>query len=421
MILLLTLLLTAMPATQDTVLTPAAVSRASVPIRTIDPADADFKDLQHLKQDLRTARVVVLGESHNDGATLQAKARLIRFLHEQMGFDALIVEQDMLGVREDVRALVAGTPLEGLRGSLGTYNDAERAWLFRYVAQQAHGSRPLQLSGMDPSWFTRELSTSFGPNLVAFFDEATPGVLPADLRTVLLGTIGYPYMADPRPMTPGRFRPVPVDSALAAKDEGVLRALLRLIAAHRPALERVHGRNEVRFSELALENRVLHLRLHANRQQRNLSNVVLAARDSLMGRAAAFLVNDYYKGKKVVISTGSSHAMSNGAELGVAGFENMIGHLRRSVPTGVYSVGFVGHEGKHGPSPGYATAIDSTRYGSLEWAASQLSAEYLWIDLNRLPGTYRSKLWITQPVSSWKRHFDYAFYIRREHPLTPRQ
>jgi erythromycin esterase len=420
MILLLTLLTAAMPATQDTVLAPAAVQRASVAIRTIDPADADFKDLEHLKKDLGKARVVVLGESHNDGATLQAKARLIRFLHEQMGFDALIVEADILGVREDVRQLVADTSLEQLRGPLGTYRDAERSWLLRYVAHQAHGPRPLQLSGMDPSWFTHLLSTSFGPDLAAFFDNAGPAILPADLRTTLLSTIGYPYMADPRAMTPGRFRPVVVDSALAAKDEGVLRALLRLIAANRPALERVHGRNEVRVTELGLENRVLHLRLHADRQQRNRSNEVLGARDSLMGRAVAFLVNDYYKDTKVVISAGSHHVMRNGNELGVAGFENMIGYLRRSVPSGVYSVGFVAHEGKNGPSPGYATPVDSTRFGSLEWAASQLSADYLWIDLNQVPGSYRSKLFNTQPLAQWKRHFDFAFYIRREHPLTPR-
>ncbi|HYW33367.1 MAG TPA: erythromycin esterase family protein [Gemmatimonas sp.] len=418
--LLLALIIAAMPATQDTVVAPAAVQRASVAIRTIDPADADFKDLEHLKKALGTARVVVLGEPHNDGATLQAKARLIRFLHEQMGFDALVIEQDLLGVREDVRQLATETPLAELRGSVATYVDAERAWLFSYVAEQARGPRTLHLSGMDPLWNTRELSTAFGPDLVAFFDKVKPGTLPADLRAVLVGTIGHPYMADPRPMTPGRFRTVPVETVLAAKDEAVLRALLGVIVSNRPAFERTHGRNEVRFTELALENRVLNLRYHADRQQPNRANVVLGARDSLMGRAAAFLVNDYYKGRKAVISSGSHHAMSNGAELGVAGYENMIGHLRRSVPTGVYSVGFVAHEGKHGPSPGYATPIDSTRFGSPEWAASQLSADHLWIDMNQVPGMYRSKLFNTQPVALWKRHFDFAFYIRREHPLTPR-
>src|SRR2546421_4659909 len=69
-------------------------------VRSIDPADDDFSDLAPLRDLIGDARVVQLGEqSHGDGATFYAKARLIRFLHERMGFDVLAWESGMLDLR----------------------------------------------------------------------------------------------------------------------------------------------------------------------------------------------------------------------------------------------------------------------------------------------------------------------------------
>src|SRR5687767_13577809 len=65
----------------------------SVPVRSIDPDDDDFSDLQFLKRTIGNARVVQLGDqTHGDGATIYARGRLVRFLHEQMGFDVLAWE-----------------------------------------------------------------------------------------------------------------------------------------------------------------------------------------------------------------------------------------------------------------------------------------------------------------------------------------
>jgi erythromycin esterase len=65
----------------------------AVPLRSIDSADNDFHDLEPLRETLKGVRVVMLGEqSHGDGTTFLAKTRLIRFLHERMGFDVLAFE-----------------------------------------------------------------------------------------------------------------------------------------------------------------------------------------------------------------------------------------------------------------------------------------------------------------------------------------
>src|SRR5688572_14029768 len=65
----------------------------AIGLKSIDPGDEDFSDLEPLRKAIGAARIVQLGEqSHGDGATFHAKARLIKFLHQKMGFDVLAME-----------------------------------------------------------------------------------------------------------------------------------------------------------------------------------------------------------------------------------------------------------------------------------------------------------------------------------------
>ena len=62
-----------------------SIKGLAMPVLSIDPMDTDFGDLEALVDKIGTSRVVMLGEeSHGDGATFQAKSRLIKFLHQRM-------------------------------------------------------------------------------------------------------------------------------------------------------------------------------------------------------------------------------------------------------------------------------------------------------------------------------------------------
>ncbi len=64
-------------------------------VLSIDPENIDFEDLENLQTLLSDVRVVALGEpSHNDGGVFLAKTRLIKFLHQEMGFNVLAFEND---------------------------------------------------------------------------------------------------------------------------------------------------------------------------------------------------------------------------------------------------------------------------------------------------------------------------------------
>ena len=85
----------------------AGTNSAVSEIRSIDPADSDYSDLGGLKKAIGDARIVLLGEqTHGEGSTFLAKTRIIKFLHEKMGFEVLAFESglyDCARIWENVR------------------------------------------------------------------------------------------------------------------------------------------------------------------------------------------------------------------------------------------------------------------------------------------------------------------------------
>ena len=78
-------------------------------VRSINPTDTDFQDLEFLKAEIGPARVVMLGEpSHGEGNVFEAKVRLVRYLREQMGFTTVAFESGFYDLHRAQQALEAG-------------------------------------------------------------------------------------------------------------------------------------------------------------------------------------------------------------------------------------------------------------------------------------------------------------------------
>ena len=132
------------------------LSRHTCPIRSIDPTitEDDFADLKPLMKAIGKSRIVVLGEqSHGDGATFLAKGRLIKFLHQKMGFDVLAWEAGLFNCKDmDSAVRDSAIPIQdainrGIYPIWGT--SAQVRPVFEYARSVAQTGRPLEMIGFD--------------------------------------------------------------------------------------------------------------------------------------------------------------------------------------------------------------------------------------------------------------------------------
>jgi erythromycin esterase len=123
----------------------------AINIRTVDPADEDFRDLEPLKKTIGDAQIVMLGEiSHGDGTSMLAKSRLVRFLHQQMNFDVLVFESGLYDTAVAWESIRNGAdPLAALQSAVPPIwsRSPQVEMLWDYVRAHATSPRPLVLAG----------------------------------------------------------------------------------------------------------------------------------------------------------------------------------------------------------------------------------------------------------------------------------
>lgn len=78
-------------------------------LRSVSPRDTTFAELEFLRSEIGGARVVFLGEpTHGEGDVLAAKARLVAFLQQRLGFTTLAMESGFFELHKAQQEIAAG-------------------------------------------------------------------------------------------------------------------------------------------------------------------------------------------------------------------------------------------------------------------------------------------------------------------------
>ena len=121
--------------------TPTGVGVAVLPV----------SDLGALSEAIGDRRVVLLGENgHGVGEFTTLKSDLVRWLHEEKGFDILAVESGFFECSTVDAAIIELGAWEGIRKCMSyAFEHAELIALFEYIQARRATEHPLFLSGID--------------------------------------------------------------------------------------------------------------------------------------------------------------------------------------------------------------------------------------------------------------------------------
>jgi erythromycin esterase len=389
-------------------------------VRTLDMYPKDMSDLAPLKAAIGDAQVVLLGEqSHGDGASFAAKSRLIKFLHEEMGFDVLAWESGMDEMRRADEAMAAGKPVDDLHGIglFGIWSVSQQCReLLEYVRKERTGEHPLMLAGFDDQVTTAPTLTPFPKHLIEFFDDADPKMLGEEQR----GAPDKVYAWLDKSGKDQNAKPPP--------ELEVLRGMVNLIDRERATLEAKHGKKEVDFEQRALGNLVSYIERWNAGDEPEFQN----HRDKRMAENLVFLADEYYRGHRIIVWAASMHNSRHveglewiGSNQNYKGVRPMGDFAFEKLGNRMYSVMLTAYSGRVGRPWTGAGPIADAPEASLEALLHQTGKPFLFVDFRGLPADH----WLRQPIIArplgyglmkgvWPDVFDAVMFTDRMYPST---
>lgn len=361
------------------------------------PAD-DFSDLMPLVASIGSSRVVALGEAtHGDGAALAAKARLVRFLHEVMGFDVLAWESGLFDVRLMDTALRGDVPLQEA-ASRGLYQiwskSVEVQPVFAYLRATQRTAHPLQSVGFDCRIAKDESRSKLFPAFVfEFFDQLDPALISkqerADLTAMSVGLVPKDVYDHPGERIYNRDLP---------------RRLLSVIEARRADLLVRSSPWEIDFVRQSLVSFLSMDRALGGRAGTGYDEDGYS-RDTAMAENLLWLLQGPLAGRKVIVWAHNFHVMRDFTSAKAAGTEaakthpaaGAMGlHLARALGRDFYVIGFLTHHGRFGYAEEAPEDFPTADPASLEGLLHTVGKPQLFLSLRDLPPDH----WLRSPISS---------------------
>ncbi len=447
------------------------IEQKAVKINVGPDEDRSGRDLERLIAAIGDARIVMLGEpSHGAGSAFAAKVRLVRLLHERLGFDVLAWESGLI----DLERTEAG-----LRGDLDPVEAAQRGifkiWsasaecrpLFEYAKASHRGGRPLTMAGFDMQltapgtldYFAAELrafvrtldpvtrsrAEALAEDVVHYFGRLNRYADALAAKTAELGRAGVTGAAQGAAIQAWNksegdaLRPVAEDLDHLEKATGALERLLRKggdSAASMPAgragfmIRAITGL--AGFGANLLEEQGKHSAEEAARYALTREN----RRDRINADNLRWLIDTAYAGRKIIVWAHNAHVMNAWYGPGFAsvslnpladGMKTTGVWLAGWYGNALYKIGFTTYQGSDGWVGARPAPVAPAPPGSLEERLHRLGAPEVFLPLrgkSALPSlpagsvSMRIPKYKVETVANPAQPFDALYFIDTMKPAT---
>lgn len=300
-------------------------------------------DFTALKKILKNKRVVALGEfTHGAKEINQLKAELIKYLHEELGYDLLLFEAGVgegIAIEFDRKQLTKEQLLTaGLPGPWHTEGYLEMMTYLQAAPELTVAGFDVQRTGRSFDRLLRKML------VVAGADTAQYNQLEIEFGQM---------------MRQFQRRKSKADDAMLAQKEKLKKQyqdLTQLFTTQKQMLENQWDKKQVALVLKAFSNRMAYLDYFIRFKLNNNYGERWAARDSLMADNASWLIRELYPDKKVIISAHNFHIDKDNAK------ELTMGEvLAAELGDSYYAIGIFGGNGSYANNGRQAEIMSITK------------------------------------------------------------
>jgi erythromycin esterase len=357
------------------------------PLRSL--TSDNFQDLQFLKPLLQGRRVVQLGESsHGVREFNMSKARLVRFLHQEMGFEVVAFETNLHDCWQTHRNAMSQTAKTMMRECLyQVWHAEELVPLFTYIREQSSTAQPLVLAGFDVQPTGRGNMARARPALLHEVIAAVDSQYATHVRTV---------DADQVDRYVGNLLAF-VEHLRAHSDSliGEYREMEEFLTRHQAALAQ-HFSADPQKPRVALAA-ARSARVFVQQYSAATGAESVRIRDEGMADNVDYLLDVLYPGKKVILWGHNGHV----AEDSPPGEDPTMGaHLHARRGAEMYTVGLFMYRGQSAQNNREVyTVISPHMAGSLESILYRARKRWTFVDFSTRASTAGTS-WMFQPTRS---------------------
>ena len=153
----------------------AYLNAHAVVVSNVEPNNEDYTDLAPLKRRLQSMTIVGLGEPiYHDGSAFKAKTRLVKFLHQELGFSVIAFESGFYDCYKAWQEIQAGNlTIDAARKALYPFwISTETEELFKYIDKQKNTDKPLILAGIDCKFSGAYSDKNLLPELTSYLQAS---------------------------------------------------------------------------------------------------------------------------------------------------------------------------------------------------------------------------------------------------------